>query len=128
MPAPLLITIRRRVPSQNESMYRHWKRYTTERDTWFVLLRAQLPPRVQATVPVRLAIRSYRIRLVDYANLVGGAKPIPDCLIRLGYLKDDSPHWFSCTYEQFLVPKADERTEIEFVDGVWDDPACSAAR
>jgi len=123
MPLPRLIIITRKLPSQNDSMYRHWSKYTTERDAWFVLLRTQLPPRRQAEIPVRLAIRSYRVRLIDYANLVGGAKPIPDCLIRLGYLKDDSPKWFSCTYEQFQVRPKDQRTEIEFPDGVWDDPA-----
>lgn len=116
-PQPRVITVRRRVPSQNASMYRHWKAYTTERDAWFVLLRAQLAPRQPVAVPVRLAIRSYRTRLVDYANLVGGAKPIPDCLIRLGWLKDDSPRWFTCSYEQFQVPAAEERTEIEFLPG-----------
>lgn len=123
MPAPKLIVIRRRLPSQNDAMYRHWKTYTRERDAWFILLRTQLPPCRPVEHPVRLAIRSYRSRLLDYANLVGGAKPIPDCLIRLGYLKDDSPSWFSCTYEQFQVPAADHRTEIEFLDGLWQDPA-----
>lgn len=123
MPPPRIITIARRLPSQNDSLYRHWKAYTTERDAWFVLLRAQLPPMRPVEHPVRMAIRSYRSRLMDYANLVGGAKPIPDCLIRLGYLKDDSPTWFSCTYEQFQVPKDQVRTEIEFVDGIWQDPA-----
>lgn len=113
-----LITIRRRVPSQNQSQYKHWRNYTRERDAWFVLLRSQLSPIHQVEEPVRMAIRSYRNRLVDYANLVGGAKPIPDCLIRLGYLKDDSPNWFRCTYEQFQVPRTEERTEIEFL--TWD--------
>ena len=110
-----VITILRRVPSQNASHYKHWKHYAKERDAWFVLLRAQLPPRTQVETRVQLAIRSYRVRLLDYANLVGGAKPIPDSLIRLGYLKDDSPQWFECRYEQYQVAKADERTEIEFL-------------
>jgi len=114
-PVARVLTVRRKVPSQNASMYRHWSAYTAERDAWFVLLRAQLPPRRPPSGAIRLAIRSYRARLVDYANLVGGAKPIPDCLIRLGYLKDDGPEWFSCTYEQFQVAKGEERTEIEFV-------------
>ncbi len=114
----LLITIQRRVPSQNKSQYSHWRNYTRERDAWYVLMRSQLTPQDQVDFPVRLAIRSFRNRLVDYANLVGGAKPIPDCLIKLGYLKDDSPKWFRCTYEQFQVPRAEERTEIEFL--AWD--------
>jgi hypothetical protein len=113
---PRVIIIRRRVPSQNASMYRHWSRYTAERDAWFVLLRGQLTPRrAPPDQPVRLAIRSYRQRLVDFANLVGGAKPIPDCLIRLGYIKDDNPKWFDCQYLQLQVGKSDERTEIEFL-------------
>ncbi len=112
------ITIKRRVPSQNRSQYSHWSRYTKERDAWYVLLRSQLSPIANVETQVRIAIRSYRLRLLDYANLVGGAKPIPDCLIRLGYLKDDSPQWFRCSYEQFQVAKADERTEIEFL--AWD--------
>ena len=118
---PRLLVIRRRLPSQNAAQYRHWSAYTRERDAWFVLLRAQLPPREPVAHPVRLAIRSYRQRLVDFANLVGGAKPIPDCLIRLGYLKDDSPRWFSCDYQQHRVAKADERTELEILP--WEGAA-----
>jgi len=113
-PGARLIVIARRLPSQNDSMYRHWRSYTRERDAWYLLIRSRLPPRQPVEVAVRLAIRSYRLRLVDYANLVGGAKPIPDVLIRLGWLKDDSPQWFTCTYEQFRVTKGEERTEIEF--------------
>jgi hypothetical protein len=114
-PLGRLIVIKRRVPSQNASQYAHWSTYTRERDAWFILLRAQLPPRAAPEYPVRLMLRSFRTRLVDYANLVGGAKPIPDALKRLGYIKDDSPRWFFCEYFQAVVPKTEERTEIEFV-------------
>jgi hypothetical protein len=109
------LVILRRIPSQNRSQYAHWSTYCKERDTWFVLMRAQLPPRQRIAQPVRLVLRSYRTRLVDYANLVGGAKPIPDILARLGYIHDDSPRWFYCEYQQIQVAKADERTEIEFI-------------
>jgi hypothetical protein len=109
------IVVLRRVPSQNASQYRHWSAYTRERDAWFILLRAKLPPKAPPDEPVRVRLHSFRTKLVDYANLVGGAKPIPDSLIRLGYIKDDSPRWFSCDYFQTQVPKADERTEIEFI-------------
>jgi len=110
-----VVVVPRRLPSQNVSHYRHWSVYRKERDIWFVLLRAQLPPRRPVAEPVRAVIRSYRNRLVDYGNLVGGAKMIPDCLIRLGWLADDSPQWFDCRYEQHQVPRADERTEIELL-------------
>ncbi|MFW5829813.1 MAG: hypothetical protein ACOCXA_06080 [Planctomycetota bacterium] len=110
-----VLVLPRRIPSQNLLHYRHWSRYRVERDAWFVLLRSRLPPRQAVQVPVGLVLRSYRNRLMDYANLVGGAKPIPDCLIRLGYLKDDGPRWFSCDYQQIQVPRTEERTELEFV-------------
>lgn len=105
----------RRIPSQNQFQYRHWKAYMVEKEAWYVLLRAHLVPRRPVDEPVRIALRSYRNRLVDYANLVGGAKPIPDALIRLGWIKDDAPRWFHCDYSQFQVPKAQERTELEFL-------------
>ena len=110
-----VVVIHRRVPSQNRNQYRHWSHYAKERDAWFVLLRAQLSPRQAVSEVVRIAIRSYRLRLVDFGNLVGGAKIIPDCLQRLGYIVDDSPKWFHCDYQQFQVPRAEERTEIEFL-------------
>jgi len=68
MRSRMKITIHRRVPSQNVSQYAHWRTYTRERDTWFILLRAALPPRPPATEPVRMVLHSYRLRLVDYAN------------------------------------------------------------
>lgn len=109
------VTIHRRIPSQNHTQYRHWSAYTRERDAWFALLRAQLLPRPPVEQPVRMVIHSFRWRLIDHANLVGGAKAIPDCLVRLGYLRDDAPRWFACDYLQTQVPRADERTELTFL-------------
>ena len=110
---PWSIAIARRVPSQNQFHYKHWTAYRKERDLWTVLLRAQLPQRTPPVhIPVRLTITSFRTRLCDYANLVGGAKPIPDCLIQLGWLKDDHPDWMEATYTQQVVEKTKERTEI----------------
>lgn len=121
MPEPgRIIVLRRRVPSQNKTQYGHWRAYAKERDLWFMLLRAELTPRPPPDEPVRLVLRSYRTRLVDYANLVGGAKPIPDGLVRLGWLRDDSPRWFHCDYFQFQVGKAEERTELEFVPWAYE--------
>ena len=122
-PIGKVLILPRRVPSQNRSQYSHWSIYAKERDAWFILMRSQLSPRPPLTIPVRIELRSFRTRLMDYANLVGGAKPIPDALVRLGWLKDDSPRWFHCDYFQFQVAKAEERTEIEFLpwSGRHDD-------
>lgn len=109
------VTIRRRSPSQNKTQYRHWRDYHAEKSAWLRLLRAALPTRIPEPRFVEIALLSYRIRLCDYANLVGGAKPIPDALILLGYLWDDSPRWFKASYEQHQVAKGDERTVIRFI-------------
>ena len=53
----------------------------------------------------RITIHSYRTRLLDHGNLVGGAKPIPDALKHLGWIKDDSPHWVQIDYHQEVDSK-----------------------
>lgn len=113
-PLPLhrTLVIKRRVPSQNQFQYRQWKAYFKEKEAWYLLIRAQLAPRIAVAEPVRLRLVSHRNRVIDYANLVGGAKPIPDVLKMLGYLKDDSPRWFFCEYFQMPCARADERTEL----------------
>lgn len=109
------ITIYRRIPSQNDTTYRHWRLYVQEKKQWKIQLRAALKPRLKAPDHlVYLQITSYRNRLLDFANLVGGAKPIPDCLQEMRYLRDDSPEWVKIDYYQQKVPRAEERTEIVF--------------
>lgn len=39
-------------------------------------------------------------RELDYGNMVGGAKPIPDVLIEMGTIVDDKPAHFACNYLQ----------------------------
>ena len=115
LPFNRTLILKRRIPSQNQFHYAHWRKYATERDAWFILLRTTLIPRAHPPdYPVRIRLHSFRTRLLDYANLVGGAKPIPDALIKLGYLKDDHPRWFHADYHQTLVAKTEERTELTF--------------
>lgn len=108
------IIIRRKLPSQNlwNNKQGSMRIYAAERNKWRTLLQRELgPPRdCPPQKKVHMRIVSYRKRLCDWANLVGGAKPIPDCMIRLGYLRDDSPKWMVCEYEQ--IRSSDERTEI----------------
>lgn len=110
------VTIKRLVPSQNNSQYAPWHVYHKEKKAWAILIGAALPKRAKPPAePVRMRITSYRNRLCDFANLVGGAKPIPDLLKKLGYLRDDNPRWFQCEYIQIQVPRKEERTLIEFL-------------
>lgn len=106
-------SIKRLMPSQNATMWKHWRAYSTERDIWYILIRGALTPKHPPEMrPMRLVITSYRVRTLDAGNLWGGSKPIPDGLKRLGYLKDDTPAWCSLHVEQFKVPQKEQRTEI----------------
>jgi hypothetical protein len=110
----MIVVIPRRIQSGNAQTFGHWRDYQKERNAWYVLLRMRLPPLNEPPASlVSIAIRSYRSRLLDFANYVSGCKPIPDFLKHANYIKDDNPKWFTCTYEQFQVAKADQRTEIE---------------
>lgn len=110
------LTIKRKLPSQND-----WSNkrgvgakfaYTKERNVWMALLRSVLTPQAPPTGHVRAEICSYRTHLLDYGNLVGGAKPIPDCLKALGYIRDDRPSLFTCTYTQVRCKPSEVRTTI----------------
>ncbi len=118
-PPPITIRIDRSVPSQNlwnnKRGYQGQIIYRQERDAWMVLLRAQLKPVVRLKAAVRMVITSYRKILIDYGNLVGGCKMIPDNLVKLGYLWDDKPQWLSCEYLQFKAPEAMRGTLIEIL-------------
>jgi hypothetical protein len=101
-------------PSVNAWHGAHWRRYRLHFNRWFIQIRARLHPRpARPDVLIQGRIISYRGRLLDYANLVGGCKPIPDVLKRLGYLKDDSPKWVTLVYAQHLAPVDQRHTLIQ---------------
>lgn len=107
------IVIPRPIQSQNAFHYRHWRKYTQDRNNWLLYLRYYLPPRyAPPSHHVRLTIISHRTRFLDDANLRGGAKAIPDSLKRLNYLRDDSIKWMHCDYEQRKCKQTEQRTEI----------------
>jgi hypothetical protein len=107
------VEIPRRVPSQNESVWAHWRVYSGEKKKWFALMSAALPKREPPERKVMIWITSYRNRELDHMNLVGGCKPIPDCLKQLGYIKDDSPKWFDYVVSQEKCARDEERTVVE---------------
>ncbi len=117
--AAIAVRIDRAVPSQNlwnnKRGYNGTRIYGEERDAWMVLLRAKITPRQRTKVPREMRITSYRKILIDYGNLVGGAKMIPDCLIKLGVLWDDKPQWLKCEYLQFKAPEAMRGTVVEIL-------------
>lgn len=59
-------------------------------------------------------IISFRKRLLDADNLVGGLKPLIDCLVEWKLLKDDSPEFVELKIEQ--KKSKHPRTEIILKD------------
>ena len=59
----------------------------------------------------RLRIWSFRKRLLDPDNFIGGTKPLTDALKELGLIWDDSTKYISLGAEQF-IDGYDPRTEI----------------
>ncbi|HYF25372.1 MAG TPA: hypothetical protein VD931_06500 [Baekduia sp.] len=114
----LVIDVPRAIPSGNDFHKRHWSGYAKEKGVWMVLIRRATARRANPPdVAMRARIITYRPRALDHGNLVAGAKPIPDVLIALNYLRDDSPAWFDCDYRQVIVPHGN-RTVIQ----LWRRP------
>lgn len=61
---------------------------------------------------VTVRIRSFRCKLLDPDNLIGGAKYFVDGLRYAGLIPDDSPDKIILEVTQEKVTKKEERTEI----------------
>ena len=104
------------IQSQNRSQYSHWTRYARYKDAWFTTLNLSLP-RLQGRMFQWSLWRFTRIyagrqRPLDYGNLVGGAKPLPDALIVAGIIVDDDPKHFKAQYEQIEGEKPGTLIEL----------------
>ncbi len=110
--------IPRKIRSRNEFMRGSKWKYINEKKAWLHNMHYILGS--PSSPPIGMAyclIESVRGRLLDEDNLIGGAKPIPDCLKQLGFIKDDRPGTFKCKYVQRLKNKGEkEHTIITFSD------------
>lgn len=87
------LKIPRACPSQNLHQWAHWARIRAEKKLWWALIRSapgflEIP---RATGRRRLTLERWGWRILDEANLIGGAKGIIDNLVQLGLLVDDRP-------------------------------------
>lgn len=91
----------RDVLSQNGTAYAHWTVYAKDKKSWG----AHLTPALASmggrywTSQWRLTrYYSGRHREMDFANLVGGFKPLPDILQANQVIWEDNPRHFKCEY------------------------------
>ncbi len=105
-----------RILSRNQLDKMHWSQRGKVRQAWTYLFRAQL--RMPYTQPLHgdcralVTIFSHRNRLIDDDNLAGGGKPVLDAMKHVGLIKDDNRTWCRVSYDQYQVPKTEEKTEV----------------
>jgi len=104
----------RETPSANVFKRMHWAKVRIQRSIWAEEFLLCLRKRITLKPPVKIKITSYRSRLLDFDNLVGGTKLLVDGLRDAGVIEDDSPKKLIWELpEQFIVPKDERRTVIE---------------
>ncbi len=125
---PLVLTFDRLTESQNESTYAHWSTYSKDKRNW--QLRSMVAMLKIAGLNLWWSrwsiVREYAHphRELDWANLVGGAKPLIDCLVNQQVIKDDRPKHFLCGYNQ---RKADESRTILTLEEYREEETQEAA-
>jgi hypothetical protein len=124
------------IKSQNEWNWKPWYVYDSHKRKWFQSLAFAFiqQSNLESTLMGRwkcgqdkdlfrfVKVVSYRKRLLDEGNLVGGAKPILDFLVQHDYLVDDDPKHCKVSYIQKVDTK-NPRTVIT----IWDEDAASGS-
>jgi hypothetical protein len=118
-PLPLTFVFPRSPESQNKTTYAHWRSHHKDKRRWQVCVNPLLAPYRGLWLDTSrwTLTREYAhpAREFDYANLVGGCKPLIDILTEEGLIVDDSPSHFACAYDQ---RKADvTQTILTLVEG-----------
>lgn len=115
MKIPAIIEVHQQIVSRNVLDKWHWNKRRKHSRAWesdiWKAFRLSTP---KAKGKVKLKITSYRTRLLDHDNLVGGCKGILDAMKRLGIIIDDTPDLIEVEYEQMKVKGTDSRTVFEF--------------
>jgi hypothetical protein len=110
------ITIFYNIPSNNEVItMNHWKaKQTKQRITWALIAALQETGwrKPRGEFGIKMAITSFRGRLLDEDNLAGGCKLLIDAMKDTGLIFRDSPKWLHTEFFQH-IDRLNPRTEIE---------------
>ena len=102
--------------SLNKLLRVHWSQKGKLKEQYCLLIVNQMKlnrmRRTEVGEMWNLTITSYRARLLDMDNLIGGCKPILDALSLEGFIWDDSSKYINCRYYQQQSPKDQRYTEI----------------
>ena len=111
------LTISSITPSLNKLIRTHFRGRMELKENlgWEVMVATyglDIPPATEP-LPRTVKITSYRVSLLDEDNLIGGTKPLTDCLVDQKLIYDDRPTLLELHVEQRQVKKrSEQRTEI----------------
>lgn len=106
--------------SANQMLRKHWavRKREQSRLKWTVIdalasTGMPLPPIFyRSAVPMRMTVRVFRKRRLDYDNAIAGLKPLVDVIKELGIIHDDSPKWLDLGLDE-RIDLSNPRTEID---------------
>ena len=104
-----IIELQNKIESRNVLDRKHWAVKRRCKQIWALFIRNQMKLRKIREAEVgekfTLTIVSYRIKLLDYDNLVGGCKQLIDALCHEGFIFDDAPKYLTTpTIKQIKSP------------------------
>ena len=104
------------IQSLNKTLRQHWGAKSRTKKEYKVLIRNQMRlNRIKKTdvgVKWNVTITSYRKKLLDKDNLIGGAKSLLDSLCDEGFIFDDTPDMVNVRYYQKISKSKECYTEI----------------
>jgi len=123
-PRELRITINIPTPSPNQWVRAHWSTYAKIKKAWMSHIHSASIRHCGTGLfgkPIgnaSLTIERRGIRELDRDNLIGGMKPVIDCLIALGFLENDTPAVIQVmdVFQTRVGTKAEQQTRITIID------------
>ena len=100
-----ILELRKKIKSNNILLRSHWNIKRIDKKEFSLLIRSQMRLKIIEFIEPRkkcsILVISYRKRLLDYDNLVGGCKQLVDAMIEECLIHDDSPDFLDIKYEQY---------------------------
>ena len=106
---PDVLVLNNKVESRNILDRQHWAVKRKSKQIWALFVRNQMKlnkiKKAKAGEKFKLTIVSYRKKLLDYDNLVGGVKGLLDACIDEELIWEDSPKYLDLVVEQYTSKK-----------------------
>ena len=109
------------IKSRNVLDRLHWAAKGRLKQEYALLIRNQMRlggyAEIKEPKKLNLEIVSYRKRLLDYDNLIGGCKQLIDAMIEEGFIWDDSPKYLDLKVKQ--IKNSDITSRVERNNKTW---------